>query len=112
MLSIVRKKMKSSQEAIRECEQAGRTDLKDKEVAQLSILKSYVKDSNVMTEEDIGKAIQLQVDRLKSEEKPVNVGNMIKALIGPGGTLDGGLVDKRRVARIVAETFGNNRSVA
>ena len=101
MLNLIRKKVKSSQGALAEFEAAGRADLKDREAAQIGVLEDYVKDSNVMSEEDMAQAVQDSIGRLRTERQKTDKGSVMKALIGPGGALDGQLVDKKDVARLV-----------
>ena len=84
-----------------EFEAAGRTDLKDKEAAQIIILEEYVKHSNVMSEEDMTKAIEETIGKMRTEEKKADKGSVMKALIGPGGALDGRVVDKKDMAKFV-----------
>ena len=101
MLSIIRKRVKSSESAATDFQAAKRDDLKAREVAQIAVLDEYIQDSNYMREEEVTTAIQEIVDRLKMENKEVNRGSVMKALVGPGGSLEGQTVDKSDVARLV-----------
>ncbi len=101
MLSIIRKKIKSSQGAITEFETAGRSDLKDKESAQIIVLEDYVQSSNVMSEMDMTQAIQDSIGKMRTNGLKTDKGSVMKALVGPGGALDGHLYDKKDVARLV-----------
>ncbi len=101
MLSIIRKRVKSSESAATDFQAAKRDDLKAREVAQIAVLDEYIQDSNYMREEEVTTAIQEIVDRMKMENKEVNRGSVMKALVGPGGSLEGQTVDKSDVARLV-----------
>lgn len=101
MFNIIRKRVKSSEAAVEEFETAKRHDLKDREVAQIAILEAYIGDSGSMGEDDIKRAIQDVIGRLRSEEKTVNQGSVMKSIVGPGGTLEDQLVDKQAVAKLV-----------
>ena len=101
MLKIIRKRVKSSEAAVEEFQSAKRDDLKDREVAQIAVLEAYIGDSDSMGEDDIAKAIQDVIGRMRSEEKTVNQGSVMKSMLGPGGTLEDRTVDKQVVARLV-----------
>ncbi|MCJ1452140.1 hypothetical protein MMC28_002482 [Mycoblastus sanguinarius] len=101
MLNIIRKHVKSSEAAAGEFSNAKRDELKDREVAQIAVLQEYMKDSDIMGEEDVTKAIQDVIGNMRTDGKQVTGGSVMKALVGPGGSLDGQLVDKKDVARLV-----------
>lgn len=101
MLQIIRKRVKSSEAAVREFQTAKRDDLKDREVAQIAVLEAYISNSESMGEDDIKKAIQDVIYKMRSEEKTVNQGSVMKYMVGPGGTLEDRMVDKQVVAKLV-----------
>ncbi|KAL9136361.1 MAG: hypothetical protein Q9175_002437 [Cornicularia normoerica] len=100
MLKIIQKRVKSSEAAVEEFQSAKRDDLKDREVAQIAILEAYM-DRDSMGEDDITRAIQDVIGKLRSEEKTVNQGSVMKSLVGPGGTLEDQLVDKQVIVKLV-----------
>ena len=100
MLKIIQRRVKSSEAAVEEFQSAKRDDLKDREVAQIAVLEAYI-DNNVMGENDITRAIQDVLGRMRSEEKIVNQGSVMKSLVGPGGTLENQPVDRQIVSRLV-----------
>lgn len=101
MLKIIRKRVKNSEAAVEEFQSAKRDDLKDREVAQIAVLEAYIGDSDSMGEDDITKAIQDVIGRMRSEEKTVNQGSVMKSMLGTGGTLEDRTVDKQVVAKLV-----------
>ena len=101
MLNIIRKRVKSSETAVEEFQNAKRDDLKGREVAQIAVLEAYIGESDSMGEDDITRAIQDVIGRLRSEEKTVNQGSVMKSIVGPGGTLADQVVDRQVVARLV-----------
>ncbi|CAD6568802.1 MAG: hypothetical protein ASARMPREDX12_001847 [Alectoria sarmentosa] len=101
MLKMIRKRVKSSEAAVEEFQSAKRDDLKSREVAQIAVLEGYIGDSGSMGEDDIARAIQSVIGRLRSEEKIVNQGSVMKSLVGTGGTLEDQSVDKQVVAKLV-----------
>ena len=80
---------------------ANRKDLVSKEQQQISVLESYVLQSNAMSDEEIKSAVQQIISELTKEEKKIDKGSVMKGLVGPGGTLVGQTVDKQDIARIV-----------
>ena len=93
--------MNSSVNAASEFEQAGRTDLQEKERAQLSVLEGYVKSSGMMDEAELQRIVQDHMEKMKTEGQRLDKGTAMKALVGPGGALEGQLVDKKDVAKVV-----------
>jgi len=101
MLSIIRKRVKRSEAAISEFEDAKRDDLRDKELGQIAILQEFIDGRNVMGEEDLTAAIQKVLGQIRTDERKADKGSVMRALVGPGGALEGQLVDKKDVARLV-----------
>ncbi|KAL9099538.1 MAG: hypothetical protein Q9163_004977 [Psora crenata] len=101
MLQLIRKRVRSSEAAAKEAENAKRNDLRDKELQQVAVLEAYVIDSNGMGEEHLKKVVQETIGRLRTEGQKSDKGSVMKALVGPGGTLDGQLVDRHDVAKLV-----------
>ena len=101
MLQIIRKRVKSSEAAVEEFQSAKRDDLKDREVAQIAVLDAYISNSDSMGEDDIKRAIQDAIFKMRLEEKIVNQGSVMKYTVGPGGTLEDRMVDKQVVAKLV-----------
>ena len=101
MLNIIRKRVKSSGAAVEEFQNAKRDDLKSREVAQIAVLEAYIGDSDSMGEDDITRAIQGVIGKMRSEDKNVNQGSVMKSIVGPGGILEEHTVDRQVVARLV-----------
>lgn len=101
MLNIVRKRVKNSEAAVEEFQNAKRDDLKDRELGQIAVLEAYIGESDSMGEDDITRVIQDVIGRLRSEEKTVTQGTVMKSIVGPGGTLENQAVDRQVVAKLV-----------
>ena len=101
MLNIIRKRVQSSVAAAEEFSNAKREDLKSREIGQMTVLQEYM-PSNTLKEEDLKITIQDVIDVMRTESKPIGQGSVMKTLVA-GGPLDGQLVDKRDVAKIVQE---------
>ena len=100
MLNIIRKRAQSSVAAAEEFSNAKREDLKSREIAQITVLQEYM-PSNTLEEEDLKTTIQDVIGVMRTESKHISQGSVMKALVAVGGPLDGQLVDKRDVAKIV-----------
>ena len=101
MLNIIRKRIKNSEAAVEEFQNAKRDDLKGREVAQIAVLESYIGENDSMGEDDITRVIQDVIGKLRTEEKTVNQGSVMKSLVGPGGSLENQAVDRQVVANLV-----------
>ena len=101
VLSLIRKRIKSSEAAATEFQAAKREDLRAREVAQIAVLDAYIQGSNFMGEEEITMAVRSTIGKMRAEEKEISRGSIMKALVGPGGSLEGQIVDKSDVARLV-----------
>lgn len=94
---------RSGIEAAAEFRTAGREDLAEKEEAQLAVVREYVAASGV--EVLAGEALREVVSREVAEGggKQQQQGAVMKRLMRAGGPLDGKVVDKSEVAKIVKE---------
>ncbi|KAL9636006.1 MAG: hypothetical protein Q9164_003108 [Protoblastenia rupestris] len=101
MLQLIRKRAKSSEIAAKEAEDANRDDLRGKELQQVAVLVAYIKDSNFMGEEEVKIVVQQTIGKMRMEGNRCDKGSVMKALVGPGGALNGQLVDRKDVANIV-----------
>ena len=101
MISIIRKRIKSSEAAANEFKAAKRQDLEAQESAQLAVLNEFLQDSKSLGEDDITTAAQMVIGRMRTEKQDVSRGSVMKALVGPGGSLEGQTVDKKEVARLI-----------
>ena len=100
MLNIIRKRVKSSVTAAEEFSNAKREDLRSREIAQITVLQEYM-PSETLKEEDLKTTIQSVIGVMRTESKQISLGSVMKTLVAVGGPLDGQLVDKKDVAKIV-----------
>ncbi|KAI9710084.1 MAG: hypothetical protein M1820_002886 [Bogoriella megaspora] len=101
LLSVLRKRAAASKAASQEFQDAGRTDLVDRENEQTTVLEEYAGGVQVMGAEEIRKFVDEKITRLRNEGAKVDMGSVTKALLGPGGDFDGASVEKAEVAREV-----------
>ena len=86
--------------AVGNFDNAKREDLKSREMAQITVLQEYV-PSNTLKEEDLKTTIQDVIDVMRTENKHISQGSVMKTLVAVEGPLDGQLVDKKDVAKLV-----------
>lgn len=106
LLSLLRKRAAASRETSAEFKKAQREDLSEKEDAQAAVLEDYAGSVETMSEDDIRDAVSKVVDEVKAAASKVNMGDVLKKLLGPEGSLDGKSVERSQVARIVKQTLG------
>ena len=97
----MRKRAAASRSAAEEFSAANRDDLRDKEVAQVAVLEEYASCVDTVGEGEITRITAEVIGRMRTEGLDVNIGTVLKALVGPGGELDGKPVEKGEVAKIV-----------
>lgn len=100
LLSVIRKRSSASREASAQFAAAGRKDLVDKEDAQSRILDEYAGEVETVGKEEMENAIRKAVEQMKAQG-PVVLGQVMKALVGEGGSLAGKSVDRKELAAAV-----------
>lgn len=100
MLALLRKKAASSRAAAQEFGSANREDLQSKEMAQVAVLEEYASGVETVGEEEVTEAIQSVLGKMRTEGKSVNIGSVLKELLGPEGALQGKPVEGKEVARL------------
>ena len=108
LLSMLKKRATSAKQASDEFKSAGRDDLVEKEEDQVKVLEEYAGDVKTLSTDDIRDAVMKTVDEAKAQQSApgkINMGDILKRLLAPGGILDGKPVDRAEVARIVKEVL-------
>ena len=106
LLSMLRKRAASAKQASTEFKSEGRDDLVQKEDDQVKVLEEYAGDVKTMSEDDIRDVVMKVVDEVKAQQSgKINMGDVLKRLLAPGGSLDGKPVERSEVARIVKEVL-------
>lgn len=108
LLSLLRKKSSQAQAAAKEFEGAGRSDLKEKEDKAVEVLEAYAGSVTTVGEEVVRDVVAEVVAAMMKEGKKGNQGDVMKAVVGPGGSLEGQNVDKAVVAKVVKEVLINS----
>ena len=106
LLSMLKKRAAIAKQASSEFKSAGREDLVQKEEDQFKVLEEYAGDVETMSADDIRDVVFEAVEEAKSQQTgKLNMGDVLKRLLGPGGSLDGKPVERAEVARIVKEVL-------
>ncbi|KAL2256879.1 hypothetical protein VTK26DRAFT_993 [Humicola hyalothermophila] len=107
LISLLNKTADKSQEAADEARKLGRQDLVEKEESQIRILREYVAGSGLkeLGEADLRQMIETAKAELIAEgvhEKSL-AGRLMKKMLAQPGPLDGVMVKKSDVAKMVME---------
>ncbi|KXJ92274.1 Yqey-like protein-domain-containing protein [Microdochium bolleyi] len=109
LLALLRKTQRGNEEASAEAAQANRSDLVEKEQAQIRVLEEYVAGSGVeeVTDEQLRGIVTGVMNAMTAAGEvtggKAKMGEVMKTLLAPGGPLEGKSVEKAQVARIVKE---------
>jgi uncharacterized protein YqeY len=110
LLSLLKKRIGSSKSAVEDFYKANRKDLVDKEMEQVDILQEYASDVKVVDVNEVRSSVKNVIDGIRSESKKPSIGDVLKKTIGPGGVLEGAMVDKSELARIVKEELNAEKA--
>ncbi|KAI1639875.1 GatB/YqeY domain-containing protein [Biscogniauxia mediterranea] len=111
VVALLRRARRAADEAAAEARGAQRPDLVEREEAQARVLDEYVAGSGVeeLTPEALRAVVVEAVAAAVAKEgdaAKVRVGDVMKALLAPGGPLDGKDVEKGELAKVVKEVVG------
>lgn len=103
LLSLIRKRASAAQQAAQQFAEAGRSDLKENEDAQVTILEEYAGQVETMSQDDIKAIVAQEISKLKEAGNKVEIGSLLKALFAPGGAMDGKPAERSEVAKIAKD---------
>lgn len=101
LLSLLRKRATASKEASKEFAEADRSDLKEKEDAQVAVLEEYAGRVKTLSLEEVEDIIAKEIAAIKEAGTKLDVGQVLKSLFAVGGALDGKPADRKEVAGLV-----------
>ncbi|CAK7200004.1 hypothetical protein SEUCBS139899_002692 [Sporothrix eucalyptigena] len=103
LVALLRKTARTSQDAAAEFQEAGRSDLAEKEQEQIQILEAYALEGSVesLSPAEVKAAAEKVLEELKAAGGSVKAGDVIKQLLASGGPLDGKDFNKAEMAQIV-----------
>ncbi|KAI2469960.1 GatB/YqeY domain-containing protein [Annulohypoxylon bovei var. microspora] len=104
LVTLLRKTIRASSDACAEFSAAGRGDLVEKEAAQIVVLEDYVSQSGVriLSDDELRGVV---VGAIEAEGAGAEFGAVLRTLFAPGSALDGAIVDKAEVVKLVKETL-------
>lgn len=107
LVSLLRKRAAAAKDAGDEFKAAGRDDLVEKEEAQATVLEEYAGSVETMSANDIKDAVNKVIEEAKAvAQGKINMGDVLKKLMGAGGSLEDKPVDRSEVARAVKQALG------
>ena len=67
----------------------------------MAVLEEYASNVKTVDHDELAKVAGAVISKMRTEGQIVNTGTVLKALVGPGGELDGKAAEKAEVAKIV-----------
>ncbi|EEP77580.1 conserved hypothetical protein [Uncinocarpus reesii 1704] len=102
LLSLIRKRSASLEASTQEFIKANRSDLKERNDAEMRVLAEYGAQVPTTSEEEIQSAISQTIEKLRSEGAKVEIGAIMKAAFAPNGPLNGKPAEKGTVSKVAA----------
>ena len=99
VLSAIKKQVKQRKDSIESYEKGGREDLKQKEEAELAVLKAYLPDE--LSDEKLAELVK-EVIRETGASTKKEMGKVIKTVIEKAG----GAADGKKVSQLVGNLLG------
>ena len=108
LLGILRKRAAMAKASSAEFKSAGREDLVEKEGEQAKIIEGYAGNVETVSADDVRAAVTKTVEEVRAsvEGGAVQMGEVMKRVLGSGGGLEGKPVEKGEVARVVKDVLG------
>lgn len=108
LVPLLRKRLVAAQTAIGEFKDAKRDDLVAKEEEQVRVLEEYANElgGEAVGEDEIRRVAREAVDKVRAQAGDgvkVNMGEVLKLIIGGGGVLEGKQVEKKDVVKAVQD---------
>ncbi|KAL1638170.1 hypothetical protein SLS58_008910 [Diplodia intermedia] len=107
--ALLLKKINQSTDAAQQFRDAKREDLAEKEDGSASVMKTYVGEieeaaGGVVATDELQRAVKEAIEGWQ-DGKPV-MGKVMEKITGPGGALNGRMVEKGDLAKAVKEALG------
>ncbi|KAL4927320.1 uncharacterized protein BDV17DRAFT_131073 [Aspergillus undulatus] len=105
LLSVIRKRIRASEDAAQQCQLVNRLDLKEKEDKAQAILKEYGSHVKTLNDDEVREAVLRQITEMKDAGTEVHVGAVFKELFKQGGPLFQQPADGKKVKEIAQEAI-------
>lgn len=80
---------------------ANRSDIAQKEKAQLAILQEYLDEADIPKEEDVQSAVAETIQKLQNDGEKLHMGSVMRALLKHGGPFWGKPLHMDEVTKVV-----------
>lgn len=107
LLSLLKKRTSGAKAAEQEFRAAGRGDLVQREEEQRRVLEEYAEglEAETMGDVEVRAVVERTVGEVEKEGGKMQMGEVLKRLFAPGAELDGKMVEKKEVVRILKEVM-------
>ncbi|EON66112.1 hypothetical protein W97_05355 [Coniosporium apollinis CBS 100218] len=107
LLSLLKKRTSGAKAAEQEFRAAGRGDLVQREEEQRRVLEEYAEglEAETMGDVEVRAVVERTVGEVEKGGAKVQMGEVLKRLFAPGAELDGKMVEKKEVVRILKEVM-------
>lgn len=100
VIAVIKKQVKQRQDSIEQYKNGGRSDLADKETAELAVLKSYLPEE--MSEEELKKLVDNAVEEVGATSMK-DMGGVMKIVLAKSQ----GRADSKEASKVVKEKLGS-----
>ncbi|WEW59575.1 hypothetical protein PRK78_005049 [Emydomyces testavorans] len=108
LLALIRKRSASLEASNQEFVRANRSDLKERNDAEMGVLAEYAGQVPTTSIEEIQSAVSQTIERLRSEGRKVDIGSVMKAAFASGGPLEGKPAEKGVVSKFAAQSISTS----
>ncbi|EEQ91262.1 hypothetical protein RJZ56_004411 [Blastomyces dermatitidis] len=103
LLKLLNKRTAALKDAKGEYLEAGRADLIENANKELEVLERYASQVETISNEEVRAAVSRAIEKMKNSGEKIAIGTVIKALVGPGGSLEGKPVQVGEISKIAKE---------
>lgn len=108
VVSTVRRRIAAGEHAAQQFREAGRQDLVTKEESQIAVLKEYAAAVQTTGTDEIIAAVRTTMEALKNDGEKINLGAVMKIIMGERGELNGKPVEKKDVVNAIKGMLPSN----
>lgn len=105
LLTLIQKRASAAREAAEQFAAAERSDLKEKEDAQVAVLEEYASQVKTLSAEDVNAIIAQQIQKLEGLGTKASLGQLQKALFAKDGPLDGKPANRKEVVDLAKKAL-------
>lgn len=111
ILSLLRKRKSSSEQAIKEAQEAQRPDLVEKQEKEIVVVDELTSSVKMMDPLEMRQVVRRTVEALRGATPgDLKPGAVMKELLKPGGELEGKMLENKVLAELVREEVMSDHS--